>query len=186
MDVGRAARILGVTTTASSDQIRQAFLTRIRQHHPDVAGGDDHRAVEVIEAYRSLLAEGRTPAAPASGMHQQQLVVAVKVQRLDEDSVAVTAPMDETYGLLLEAAHDVGEITYLDRSGPIVEVLCSFVGEPATSLMLTLQGRSSFTEVFCTVESIEARPPPPTGAVVDLLEDALRLRANSPGGIQRG
>ena len=48
--------------------------------------------------------------------------------------------------------------------------------EPATSLVLTLQGRGLGTEVFCTVESIESRPAPPTGAVVDLLELALHRR----------
>ena len=56
--------------------------------------------------------------------------------------------------------------------GPTVAVLI----EPATSLVLTLQGRGEGTEVFCTVESIEARPAPPVSAVVDLLELALHRR----------
>ena len=108
----------------------------------------------------------------------------IVVARLDADSLLVLAPADETFRWLLDAAHDVGEVTYVDRSMPIAEVLCTFEGEPATSLVLTLQGRGEGTEVFCTVESIEARPAPPVAAVVDLLELALHRRrdgAQPPG-----
>src|SRR5690606_1444017 len=97
--------------------------------------------------------------------------------RVDADTIAFAAPAEETFRWLVEVAHDIGEITYLDRSVPIMEVLCRFVGEPATSLVVTIQGRQSGTEAFCTVESIESRPAPPTEAVVDLLEAALRHRA---------
>ena len=104
------------------------------------------------------------------------------VHRLAVDAVLVDAPADEAFRWLLDAAHDIGEITYVDRSMPIAEVLCRFEGEPATSLLLTLQGRGTGTEVFATVESIEARPAPPTAAVVDLLELALhRRRADAEG-----
>lgn len=106
--------------------------------------------------------------------------LAPPVARLDADTLAVAAPADETFRWLVEAAHDIGEITYLDRSGPILEVLCRFEGEPATSLMITIQGRATGTEAFCTTESIEARPGPPTAAVVDLLELAFRRRQDLP------
>ena len=99
------------------------------------------------------------------------------IARLSDDSLGLAAPPDEAFGSLLDAVHDVGEVTYLDRSMPIVEVLCRFEGEPATSLVLTVQGRGPWTEVFATVESIEARPAPAVGAVVDLLELALHRRA---------
>ncbi|MGN6693801.1 MAG: hypothetical protein ACTHN0_06450, partial [Aquihabitans sp.] len=114
----------------------------------------------------------RTAGEPAFG--------APPVGRVDEDTLALGAPPDESFRWLLDAAHDVGEITYVDRSMPIMEVLCRFEGEPATSLLLTLQGRGERTEVFCTVESIEARPAPPTSAVVDLLELALHRRRSPP------
>ena len=100
------------------------------------------------------------------------------MQRIDADTLMVEAPAEETFRWLLDAAHDIGEVTYVDRSMPIMEVLCRFEGEPATSLLLSLQGRGLGTEVFCTVESIEARPAPPTSAVVDLLELALHRRRN--------
>lgn len=95
-------------------------------------------------------------------------------ERVADDTLHFSAPADETFRWLLEAANEIGEITYLDRSGPIMEVLCRFVDEPATSLLITTQGRSHGTDAFCSAESIEARPGPPTSAVVDVYEHALR------------
>ncbi|NLD75942.1 MAG: J domain-containing protein [Acidimicrobiales bacterium] len=94
--------------------------------------------------------------------------------RVADDTLHFDAPADETFRWLLEAANEIGEITYLDRSGPIMEVLCRFVDEPATSLLVTTQGRADGTDAFCSAESIEARPGPPTEAVVDVYEHALR------------
>lgn len=93
--------------------------------------------------------------------------------RVDADTIRFLAPADETFRWLLEGAHEIGEITYLDRSGPIFEVLCRFLDEPATSLLVTLQGRADGTDALCSAESIEARPGPPTAAVVDVFQDAL-------------
>lgn len=103
--------------------------------------------------------------------------------RVADDTLRFQAPADETFRWLLEAANEIGEITYLDRSGPIMEVLCQFVGEPATSLLVTTQGRADGTDAFCSAESIEARPGPPTAAVVDVYEHALRslTRPEPPG-----
>lgn len=98
--------------------------------------------------------------------------------RVDADTLRFRAPADETFRWLLEAAHEIGEITYLDRSGPLFEVLCSFLGEPATSLLVTLQGRADGTDALCSAESIEARPGPPTAAVVDVYEHALHQLAD--------
>lgn len=195
MDHQRAARILGVADDADAAQVRAAYLAEIRAHHPDRAGArSSGRAAAIIEAYRVLVEVPRpaappppsAPPGPASGTQRGRPPVvpghgpgddgAPEVVRLEVDALLVAAPADETFRWLLDAAHDIGEITYVDRSMPIMEVLCRFEGEPATSLLVTLQGRGEHTEAFCTVESIEARPAPPTSAVVDLLELALHRR----------
>lgn len=195
MSVAEAATVLGVRRDAPWSTVRSAYRDQIRSHHPDRAGdASAGRAARIIEAFRTL-DEARLgpepPAAPRSGPVAAEEAEPVErsvawgapgdhappVARLDGDTLAVRAPGDETFRWLVEAAHDIGEVTYLDRSGPILEVLCRFEGEPATSLVVTLQGRGDgSTEAFCTVESIEARPAPPTEAVVDLLELALRRR----------
>ena len=192
MTPGEAARLLGVGPEATPEAIRAAYRDQIRTHHPDRAGArSSARAAAIIEAYRVLSeqpAPGPPPAAaatPPPGPVPPRRAAppgegAPPVRRLDADTLQLGAPPDESFRWLLDAAHDVGEITYVDRSMPIMEVLCRFEGEPATSLLLTLQGRGEATEVFCTVESIEARPAPPASAVVDLLELALHRRRSPP------
>ena len=194
MNPAEAARILGVGASASPDEVRIAYRSQIRTHHPDRAGtSSSARAASITEAYRVLIERGpvppeepptRTPGTvgpvPPRTAPDVPAFGAPPVGRIDEDTLALGAPPDESFRWLLDAAHDVGEITYVDRSMPIMEVLCRFEGEPATSLLLTLQGRGERTEVFCTVESIEARPAPPTSAVVDLLELALHRRRSPP------
>ncbi|MCB0963124.1 MAG: J domain-containing protein, partial [Acidimicrobiales bacterium] len=177
-----AARVLGVSRTAPPEEVRSAYRALIRAHHPDrpdvTSAG---RATRIIEAYRILVAASPPQSEPPPGEPPDPggaraagpsavATGAPPVARLGVDALLVDAPADEAFRWLLDAAHDVGEITYVDRSMPILEVLCRFEGEPATSLLVTLQGRGSGTEVFATVESIEARPAPPTAAVVDLLE----------------
>jgi hypothetical protein len=204
MTPAEAATILGVGRAAPLDEVRRAYRAQIQAHHPDRAGrASSDRAASITVAYRILVAErreGRTPPADATRVPGTASAAestgstsrppasrapwrndlegpgAPAVARADHDALLVRAPADETFRWLLEAAHDVGEVTYVDRSMPIAEVLCRFEGEPATSLVLTLQGRGADTEVFCTVESIEARPAPPTASVVDLLELALHRR----------
>ena len=196
MTPSEAARVLGVPRESEWTVVRGAYRDQIRSHHPDHAGeASSGRAARIIEAYRVLehardhpedvAAERPAPAEPpppprAFRFHRwdQPEGVAPPVWRADHDTLLLAAPADETFLWLLDAAHDIGEITYVDRSVPILEVLCQFEGEPATSLLLTLQGRSTGTEVFCSVESIEQRPAPPTSAVVDLLELALHRRSN--------
>jgi hypothetical protein len=186
-----AARLLDVGLDDPWDDVRRAYRAHIRAHHPDRAGpASADRAAVIIEAYAVLVAHRSapprpdpvpatpaTPAAPVRAPWADGLLGPVPaVTRVDADTLALDAPADETFRWLTEAAHDIGEITYVDRSVPILEVLCRFEGEPATSLVITLQGRAEGTEAFCTAESIEARPAPPTTAVVDLLELALRRR----------
>lgn len=182
-----AADVLGVPIDAPWTVVRRAYRDRMRRAHPDAGGtGDAQEAVLLNRAYATLeelrrntvdetpLGDGSTSSSAGHG--EAQPIEVVGVLRLATDTLAIALPGDEAFRLVFDAAHDIGDITYLDGSGPLLEVLCRFVGEPATSLLLTFQGRAAHTEIHGTVESIEARPAPPTAAVVDLLEDALRSR----------
>jgi hypothetical protein len=86
----------------------------------------------------------------------------------------VTAPAAETYAALFEAAGRIGEIAYFDRQLGIVETIVRFQGGPTCSVMMTLQGRADGTEIFCTMESIEATPAPNIRPVLDALVEELR------------
>ena len=100
----------------------------------------------------------------------------IDAQALDEDTIAVDAPPDETYAALHEAAGRIGDIAYVDRQLGILETIVRFDGGPSCSVVMTLQGRGRTTEVFSTMESIEAAPAPPIGPVIDALVAELRPR----------
>lgn len=184
MERAHAASLLGVAPDADHAEVRRAFRSLIVTIHPDLGTGDGTEARDLIAAYRVMRTTGDGTRSDPNVPPDADAGIADRPPdaplRLDADTLMVELPADEAFRLLLDAAHDVGEITYLDRSVPIVEVLCRFVDEPATSLVMTVQGRAAGTEVFCTVESIEARPAPPTEAVVDLMEDAVAARLARP------
>ncbi len=48
--------MLGVDTTASPAQVREAFRRRAREVHPDTSGGDADAMVELNDAYETLAA----------------------------------------------------------------------------------------------------------------------------------
>jgi len=196
MRVAEAQSLLGVEADTTWAEVRAAYRARIRASHPDRnANSDSADAVRIIDAYRVLQqnrSAASTPpfdpgraAAPVTaereveGWHRSTTEPIV-MERIGADTIAFSAPAEETLTRLLEACHEIGEVTYLDRSVPIAEVLCRFEGEPSTSLVMTLQGRAHTTEVFFTAESIEARSGPATDAVVDVMEDALARLGQGP------
>jgi len=57
---------LGVDRSATSDQIRQAYLGKIRQVHPDITGGPDEAAKSLNAAYNVLSDQDQRAAYDAS------------------------------------------------------------------------------------------------------------------------
>ncbi|MFZ2886767.1 MAG: DnaJ domain-containing protein, partial [Minisyncoccia bacterium] len=47
-------QILGVTKSASEDEIKKAFRSLAHKYHPDKKGGDEAKFKEVSEAYAVL------------------------------------------------------------------------------------------------------------------------------------
>lgn len=193
MDLDQARAILELPAQVTLDDVRAAYRRLLRRHHPDVdrGAGAQARTATIIEAYELVVGwaaeEGDPPVlrwpvndlAPAPGPEPARVRAdgpydVVDAQALDTDTIAVDAPPPETYAALMEAASRVGNIAYVDRQLGIVETMVRFEGGPTCSVVMTLQGRATFTEIFCTMESIEAAPTPPIGPVIDALVEALR------------
>jgi len=88
----------------------------------------------------------------------------------DAQTIAVGASAGETLMLIIDAAHHLGEITYLDPSAGLVEVVVEFIEAPTSSILMTLQGRATgVTEVFVTAEPLSGGDAPPSDAVTRLL-----------------
>jgi hypothetical protein len=61
----------------------------------------------------------------------------------------------------------------VDRNLGILEVIVRFEGGPSCSVLMTMQGRAFGTDVFISMESIEADPTPALAPVLDALLEEL-------------
>jgi hypothetical protein len=172
-----AAAVLGVHDDASSRQVRAAYRQRIREHHPDRAGPDATLdAARIIEAYQVMSAPPPAPApAPAPVRAAPRAQVDHTVTLVDDDTVAFAFPADEVFALLVEAADDIGDVTYVDPDAGLLEVLVTLAFGGPWSVVISLQGRMDRVEAFCTVEALDGSDAQ-TGPVVSLLLDSLRRR----------
>lgn len=181
MDVATARRALGLGASPTWDEVRTAYRARIQVAHPDRAGGSTASAVELNAAYATLLRARREgtlhqPAGPDRAADVPSTVDEPwgPSEVLDGDTVRLAVPPDEAFVRLLDAAHHIGAVTYVDRSCAIFETLVAVDGEGACSLVVTLQGRAEGTDAFCTLEAIEHVGRPPVRPVVEALVAALR------------
>jgi hypothetical protein len=181
MDVPAARAALGLGPRPTWEEVRAAYRSRISTAHPDRAGGTTERASTLNAAYTTLvrarrdgrLEEGPSPSPPAGDRAHDRRAATIPPEVLDGDTVRLHLPPDEAFVRLLEAADEIGDVTYVDRSCAIFEALVAVAGEGTCSLVVTLQGRSHGTDAFCTLEAIEHVASPPVRHVVEALVAAL-------------
>jgi hypothetical protein len=174
MDVDEARAVLGVAAGASEADERSAFRRRLRATHPDVAGPRADAGVAVARLTRAL---GVLRAARAGGVAPATPPATSPPAPPAEhrgDSLLLDAPADEAFVAILEAAHAVGDVTYVDARLGLVEAVVADDGGNACQLLITLQGRATGTEAFCTLEPLGTAPCPPTEDVVAGLVAVLR------------
>jgi hypothetical protein len=182
-----AFALLGLTDATDESTVRDAFRARLRTTHPDLNDAADatERTVALTTAYRVALAHLHQPP-PAPGTPDRTADAATEVTRppeeapvqvhlVDGETIGIAAPAVEVVPMLIEAAHQLGDITYLDPGAGLLEVVVEFVGAPTSSVVLSLQGRATgVTEVFCTVEPLSGGEAPSDAAVTHLLWRTLR------------
>jgi len=176
VDTAEARAVLGVTEGEEWRAVRAAFRRLVRAHHPDVAGPSTSASAgvtRVIEAYATLDADRRAPASAGSATGRPR--PPPPPTAADGDTVTVHAPRHEVFFRVLEAAHELGEVTYVDPNLGILETVVEFEGWPTCSLLVTLQGRATgATEAWCTLEALSGEPAPPVAAVALLLRERIR------------
>jgi DnaJ-like protein len=191
VEVHEARVLLGVDPSQGWDAVRLAYRRLIRELHPDHAGpATTHRAAQLNEAYAVLARAARETTASAARAGAPSPAPPPppppppprprpEVHIDGGDTIVVHAPPDEAFTRLLEAGHAVGSVSYVDRSGPIFEVVVRYQGETC-SLLVTLQGRNDHTEAICTVESMVRAFQPPAAPIVRQLAAALDTPWVSP------
>ena len=191
MDLGAALALVGLAPGADADEVRTVRRSILRSAHPDISAERDAHlrmvalteAFAVIDAAVATAIDGRIPTpervevgrsterAPAAGPGPDVAEILV-----DGDTIFIGAPPDEAYQRLLEAAAGIGGIGHVDRGLGLLEVIVRFEGGPSCSVLMTLQGRAFGTDVFCTMDSIEAAPTPEIAPVIHALTDSLAGR----------
>lgn len=162
--------VLGVAAGASWEEVRRAFRSRIREVHPDIAGDDPvvrNRAVLLTQAYDTLerATEGgrrplTRPTAASSG-----------ARRNGDDTPAVLhLPPGEVFPLLLDAAHRLGDVSYVSPDEGIISVLVRHDGGPLCQLVATIEGDN----VAFSLDPMTIGEAPPIHAVVGRLAGLLR------------
>lgn len=182
MNREEAAQVLGVAEDAVAEEVRAAFRAAVRLQHPDRSGRPGSVAVSrLVEARRTLLAPVPV-GAPSPPPPPRRPAVPLDLH-VEGDTLLVHADPATVVARLIEAGHALGEITYLDRSVGLVEVLIQ-VREPddpapaACSLVASLQGRLDGVEVFCTVERLDGHPAPPVAPIVAALAAEMGVEAS--------
>ncbi|MCX7620081.1 MAG: J domain-containing protein [Acidimicrobiales bacterium] len=177
METSEAWAVLGLAPGASRAEIRSAYRSLVRALHPDHASAHQisratERTAAVTEAYALVLRElDRQHQCPTASHEsaQSQAGAIADVRIAGNDTLTIDAPPDEAYLILYEAAGNVGEISYYDQQLGIVEMIVRFEGGPSCSVVMTLQGRATHTEVLCAITSIEAEPTPAIAPVLEAL-----------------
>lgn len=186
MDLASARRTLGVRAGDSWEVVRDAYRDQIRRSHPDVAGeAGVTRSVQLNAAYRTLGVARRAgrlhdvdeepdhvrpsgpqqpPSPRAAGdppravRHEWSAPVgpAPDVRLLDHDTLVLSSTPDETFRRLVEATHEIGDISFLDRSSAIFEAVVTLDDGTAASFVVSLQWRAhdATCEAFCTLEAL--------------------------------
>jgi hypothetical protein len=175
VDVEEAWAVLGVVAGDDWDAVRASYRRLIREAHPDVTGdgrgtATARRAARLNEAYAVLSRAKRSGTldaprpARANGERRPTSRTpppapptpppAVGVRLVGPDTLLLAAPPEVAFPLLVEAAHRVGSLSYVDRSCGIFEVVVRLDGETG-SLLVMLQPRGHGTEAVFALESLE-------------------------------
>ncbi len=180
MELTTARTILGVEPGDDWTVVRANYRERIRRSHPDVAGeAGVASTLELNAAYRALgvaRREGRLhemppppdpPRAPVAPPGEAPSATrprwseppepAPDARIVDASTIVLDSTPGETFRRLVEAAHEIGELSYLDRSSAIFEAVVALDDGTHASFVVSLQWRAhdATCEAFCTLEALD-------------------------------
>lgn len=168
-DRDQARRLLGVGADASPDDLRRAYRSLMRRHHPDVATDDPSataRTAALAAAYALLSTPAGDPGPPPPPAPDT-------IVRAD-GAIVVEAPGNETFLRMLDALETIGDVTYRDRAGGFLQAIVQPADGPLCTIVAAIEPRSIDTMVFVSLDSMDSEAAPP---VDPLLHELARLVA---------
>jgi hypothetical protein len=190
VDVTTAREVLGVEPDAPWPDVRAAYLRMIREHHPDTAadvaeaGARTIRTAEITNAYSVLVTTRPPPGPPGPPTFTPRVTDTTLADALDGTRrVLLAAELDDAFVALLEVAHLVGVVSYVDRHSAVLEAIVTARPGEATSLLIFLEpgDEDGVTEAFIGVEPLGGHPPADLDVLVDRIAELLaRPRPSVP------
>jgi hypothetical protein len=183
VDLATARDVLGVEAEAPWPDVRAAYLRMVREHHPDIAadaadaGVRTVRTAQITAAYSMLLAN--RPAGPGPSMppaFAPKVTDETLTDALDGTRrVLLGAEIDDAFVALLEVAHLVGVVSFVDRQSAVLETIITAAPGEATSLLIFLEpgADEGVTEAFLGVEPLGGHAPAPLDPLVDRIAELL-------------
>ncbi len=186
MDQGIAFEMLGLRVGAPWPEVRATYLRLVRQHHPDTAvdladaGRRTVRTAQITEAYALLASLQERPAPKPVDRGARAAPWRFDDALDDSRRVLLDASFDHAFVALLEVAHLVGAVSYVDRGSGVLEVIVTAAPTQATSLIIYLEPgeEAGVTEAVFGVEPLGSHPPAPLDDLVDQI--AVLLAAPRP------
>jgi len=186
IDQGTAFELLGLPLGAPWPEVRATYLRLVRQHHPDTAvdladvGRRTVRTAQITEAYAFLVSLRVRP--PEVPVDRGARAAPWRFDDALDDSrrVLLDASFDHAFIALLEVAHLVGAVSYVDRGSGVLEVIVTPLPTQATSLIIYLEvgEEVGVTEAVFGAEPLGSHPPAPLDDLVDRI--AVLLAAPRP------
>ncbi len=182
MDQGIAFEMLGLPVGAPWPEVRATYLRLVRQHHPDTAvdladvGRRTVRTAQITEAYALLVSLRVRPAEVLGNRGGRRAPWRFDDALDDSRRVLLDASFDDAFVALLEVAHLVGTVSYVDRGSGVLEVIVTPLPSQASSFIIYLEPGEEVgvTEAVFGVEPLGSHPP----ALLDeLVDQVARLLA---------
>ena len=179
MNQERALRTLGLDSEARADDINRAYRALIRQAHPD-AGGSTAVAARITEAYH-WLQRSEAQSAKSSNTTLPPKPQPPATDKTD-DSMTLLLPLGDVFLRLVEAGHQLGEVSYVDRDAGIVQVTFTADNGVVCQLAATVTSGAATSRgdarVEFTLDPLASGQAPPIGRVVNHLARLIRNASN--------
>lgn len=166
-----ALAVLGLGASATWTEIRRAYRDRVRVAHPDIEATDrlgaTGRTAALNVAFDTLAAATAGGSRPLPEPEPPPAPVPAATP------ITLRAGPGDVFVQLLEAAHEIGEVGYMDPEAGLIQILLG-AGPAASQLLISVdQDREPPTASF-TLDSPGGEEPPPIQSVVDELAALLR------------
>lgn len=173
-EIADALRIIGVSAETPWEDIRRAYRRRVRDHHPDLGGAATEAneqttrlnlAWQILESAteggrRPLPAARRDAQATSSGS-------ADRAPAGVPPAMTLRAPPGDVFVQLLDAAHAVGDVSYIDPEAGLIQVLLDPRGPASSQLLIAVDVDEDPPACTFTLDSMHAENAPAIAHVVE-------------------